>query len=87
MKLLKEELHPDCVILYPSRNCSFQQNGVPSHTSKAIQSDLDEATPGFIKKEDRPPQSSDYNPMGHSVWDSLKKRFNLGEEKSLQKTN
>jgi len=51
MKLLKEKLLPDCITLYPNRHCIFQQDGAPSHSSKATQSYLDEATLRFIKKK------------------------------------
>jgi len=51
MKLLKEGLLSDCVALYSNRDYIFQQHGASSHTSKATQSYLDEATPGLIKKK------------------------------------
>jgi len=47
MKLLKEGLLSDYETLYPNRDCIFEQDGAPSHTSKATQSYRQ-----FVKKKE-----------------------------------
>ena len=50
MKLLDEGLLPDCRRMYPNEDYAFQQDGATSHTSRAIQSYLEDSIPNFIKK-------------------------------------
>ena len=50
MKLLDEELLPDCRRMYPNEDYAFQQDGATSHTGCAIQSYLEDSTLNFIKK-------------------------------------
>ena len=79
MKLLREGLLPDCRKLYPQGDYVFQQDGAPSHTSHMSQAFLEENTPGFIRKDDWPPQSPDLNPMDYSVWNSLSEKVYKGK--------
>lgn len=83
IKLLRENLLPDCRRLYPGDNYIFQQDGAPSHTSKVSQEYLEEATPEFIEKNDWPPQSPDCNPMDYAIWDSLKEKVYQGQREKL----
>ena len=64
--------------MYPQNNFIYQQDGAPSHTSKASQQFLKNATPEFIKKDEWPPQSPDVNPMDYSIWDSLTEKVYKG---------
>ena len=74
IKLLDDNLLPDCRTLYPDNDFIFQQDGALSHTSRITQEHLDANTPEFIGKDDWPPQSSDLNPMDYHVWDSLSEK-------------
>lgn len=78
MKLLDDNLLPDCRRLYPGNDYVFQQDGAPSHTSRVTQAYLEDATPEFIKKDEWPPQSPDCNPMDYAIWDSLKEKVYEG---------
>ena len=71
IKLLDDNLLPDCRTLYPDNDFIFQQDGAPSHTSRITQEHLDANTPEFIEKDDWPHRSPDPNPMDYHVWDSL----------------
>ena len=50
IKLLDDNLLPDCRTLYLDND--FQQDGVPSHTSRITKEHLDANTPEFIGKDD-----------------------------------
>ena len=75
IKLLDDNLLPDCRTLYPDNNFIFQQDGAPSHTSRITQEHLDANTPEFIGKDDWPSQSPDLNPMDYHVSDSSEKVY------------
>ena len=75
IKLLDDNLLPECRTLYPDNDFIFQQDGAPSHTSKITQEHLDANTPEFTGKVDWPPQSPDLNPMDYHVWDSSEKVY------------
>ena len=78
IKLLDDNLLPDCRTLYPVNDFIFQQDGAPSHTSRITQEHLDANTPEFIGKDDWPPKSPDLNPMDYHVWDSLSEKVYEG---------
>ena len=67
INLLHEHLLPDCGTLYPRNDYVFQQDGALSHTSRASQDYLAENMNQFIKKDEWPPQSADYNPMDYAI--------------------
>ncbi|KAI6648130.1 hypothetical protein LOD99_11945 [Oopsacas minuta] len=46
----------------------FQQDGAPVHTSNATHACFRSNTPNFIRKEEWPPYSPDFNPMDYSIW-------------------
>ena len=52
IKLLDDNLLPDCRRLYQKNDFIFQQDGTPSHTSRITQEHLDANTPEFIGKDD-----------------------------------
>ena len=79
INLLHEHLLPDCKTLYPQNDYVFQQDGAPSHTSRASQEYLAENTNQFIKKDEWPPQSADCNPMDYAIWDMLIERVYAGQ--------
>ena len=68
IKLLDDNLLPDCRTLYPDNDFIFQQDGATSHTSRITQEHLNANMPEFIGKDDWPPQSPDLNPMDYQVW-------------------
>ena len=78
IKLLDDNLLPDCRTLYPDNDFIFQQDGTPSHTSRITQEHLDANTPEFIGKDDWTPQSPDLNPMDYHFWDSLSEKVYEG---------
>ena len=78
IKLLDDNLLPDCCMLYPDNDFIFQQDGAASHTSRITEEHLDANTPEFIGKDDWPPQSPDLNPMDYHVWDSLSEKVYEG---------
>ena len=78
IKLLDDNLLPDCRTLYPDNDFVFQQDGVPSHTSRITQEHLGANTPELIGKDDWPPQSPDLNPMDYHVLDSLSEKVYEG---------
>ena len=78
IKLLDDNLLPDCRTLYPDNDFIFQQDGAPSHTGRITQEHLDANTPEFIGKDDWLPQSPDINPMDYHVWDSLLEKVSEG---------
>ena len=78
IKLLDDNLLPECRTLYPDNDFIFQQDGAPSHTSRITQEHPDANTPEFIGKDDWPPQSPDLNPMDYHVWDSLSEKVYEG---------
>ena len=78
IKLLDDNLLPDCRTLYPDNDFIFQQDGSPSHTSRITQEHLDANTPEFNGKDDWPPQSPDLNLMDYHVWDSLSEKVYEG---------
>ena len=67
IKLLDDNLLPDCSTLYPDNDFIFQQDGALSHTSRITQEHLYANTPEFIGKDDWPLQSPDLNPMDYHV--------------------
>lgn len=79
IELLNNQLLPDCRRLFPENNYIFQQDGAPSHTSKASQNYLAASTPEFIQKDEWPPQSPDCNPMDYAIWDCLKEKVYRGK--------
>ena len=78
MKLLDEELLPDCCRMYPNEDYVFQQDGASSHTSRSIHSYLEDSSPSFIKKDERSPQSLHCILMDFNVWDSLSEKVYSG---------
>ena len=66
---LEEKLLPACEELHPS-GFIFQQDGAPSHTSRATQECLARRC-RFISKSEWPPNSPDLNPLDYHVWDAL----------------
>ena len=74
IKLLDNNLLPDCHTLYPDNDFIFQQDGALSYTSRITQEHLDANTPEFIGKDNCPCQSPDLNPMDYNVWDSLSEK-------------
>ena len=76
--LLNKHLFPDCRTLYPQNNNVIQQDGAPSHTSRASPDYLTENTNQFIKKDEWPPQSDDCYPMDYTIWDMLSERVYAG---------
>ena len=78
IKLLDDNLLPDCRTLYPDNDFIFQQDGAPSHTGRITQEHPDANTPEFIGKDDWLPQSPDINPMDYHVWDSLLEKVSEG---------
>lgn len=69
IRLLQENLLPACRKLHPS-GFILQQDGAPSHTSKATQECLARHC-RFIAKSEWPPNSPDLNPLDYHVWDAL----------------
>ena len=78
IKLLDNNLLPDCCTLYPDNDFIFQQDGAPSHPSRIIQEHLDAHTPEFIGNDEWPPQSPDLNQIDYHVWDSLSEKVYEG---------
>ena len=78
IKLLDDNLLPDCHMLYPDNDFIFQQDRAPSHTSRITQEHLDANMPEFIGKDDWPPQSPDLNQMDYHAWDSLSEKVYEG---------
>ena len=76
--MLHKHFLPDCRTLYPQNNYVFQQDGAPSHTSRASPDYLTENTNQFIKNDEWPPQSADCNPMDYAIWDMLSERVYAG---------
>ena len=77
--LLHKHLLPDRRTLYPQNNYVFQQDGAPSHTSRASPDYLTENTNQFIKIDEWPPQSAGCNPMDYAIWDMLSERVYAGQ--------
>ena len=67
MKLLDDNLLPDCRTLDPDNDFVFQQDGAWSRTSRITQEHLDANTPEFIGKDDWPSQSPELNAMDYHV--------------------
>ena len=78
MKLLNEGLLPNCCRMYPNEDYVFQQERATLHTSRAIQSYLEDGISSLIKKDEWLPQSRDGNPMDYNVWDSLVEKVYSG---------
>ena len=70
IKLLDDNLLPDCRTLYPDNDFILQQDGALSHTGRITQEHLDANMPEFIGKDHWPPKSPDLNPKDYHVWDS-----------------
>ena len=83
IKLLDDNLLPDCHTLYPDKDFIFQQDGAPSHTRRITQAHLEANMPEFIGKDDWPPKSLDLNPMDYHVWDSLSENVYEGRSKKF----
>ena len=60
--------------------CFGKMARAPSYTSRVIQAHLEEAAPEFIKKDEWPPQSPDFNPMDYAICirDFLKEKVYRG---------
>ena len=71
---------PDCRTLYLQNNYVFQQDGAPSHTTRARLDYLTEENENqYIKRDESPPQSADCNPMDYAIWDMLIERVYAGQ--------
>ena len=49
----------------------FQQDGAPAHTARVAQDWLLANCPGFIEKDQWPPNSPDLNPLDYHVWGAM----------------
>ena len=49
----------------------FQQDGAPAHTARVTQGWLLTNSPGFIEKDQWPPNSPDLNPLDYHVWGAM----------------
>ena len=67
----------------PQKNYVLQQDGAPSHTSRASHDYLAENTNQFIKQDEWPPQSADCNPMDYATWDMLSESVYAGRRHKL----
>src|SRR6218665_458426 len=64
---LLPELIADCKRLLPA-GFIFQQDGAPAHTAFLAQDWLNLNCPGFIEKDQWPPNSSDLYPLYYHMW-------------------
>jgi len=71
---LLPNLMKDCRHLL-SDNFIFQQDGAPAHTAAVAQDWIQKNCPEFIRKDDRPPNSPDLNPMDYHVWGTMLERY------------
>jgi hypothetical protein len=71
---LLPELITDCKCLLPA-GFIFQQDGAPAHTARLAQGYLSANCPGFIEKDQWPPNSPDLNPMDYHVWGAMLEKF------------
>ena len=77
-----------------NNNFIFQQDGAPAHTSQQAQNWLQQHCPGFIQKEEWPPNSPDLNPLDYFVWSAMlqsyerytPKPMTVGEFKTVLQT-
>lgn len=82
--ILSEVLLPEASRLFPTGNWCFQQDGAPSHTSRATQAWLKAHTPAFITKEEWPAKSPDLNPLDYSIWGILESKVNIKSHTSIE---
>ena len=73
-KTLLPELVQDCRSVLPS-GFIFQQDGVPAHTTKLAHDWIATNCSEFIGKDERPPNSPDFNPLDYHVWGAMFERY------------
>ena len=71
---LLEMMLPEMRILAGGGHVIFQQDEARAHTAKDTVAYLKDNVPGFIEQENWPPNSSDMNPVGCSIWENLPQR-------------
>jgi AraC-like DNA-binding protein len=71
---LLPELTADCKRLLPA-GFIFQQDGAPAHTARLAQDWLRVNCPGFIEKDQWPPNSPDLNPLDYHVWGAMLDKY------------
>lgn len=71
---LLPELIADCKRLLPA-GFIFQQDGAPAHTARLAQDWLNVNCPGFIEKDQWPPNSPDLNPLDYHVWGAMLEKY------------
>jgi hypothetical protein len=71
---LLPELIADCKRLLPA-GFIFQQDGAPAHTARHAQDWLNVNCPGFIEKDQWPPNSPDLNPLDYHVWGAMLEKY------------
>ncbi|CAF1547238.1 unnamed protein product [Rotaria magnacalcarata] len=62
----------------------FQQDGAMPHQHHLTQKWCQENFPSFINKNHWPPNSSDLNPLGYSIWDEFANVIDWNKVKSKQ---
>ena len=53
----------------------FQQDGAPAHFSQLAQEWIGQHCPNFIKKDEWPPNSPDFNPLNYHVWGAMLEKY------------
>lgn len=53
----------------------FQQDGAPSHSSRRAQEFIQQRNPGFISKDEWPPNSPDLNPLDFCIWGAMLEQY------------
>ena len=53
----------------------FQQDGAPAHTARLAQEWLNVTCPGFIEKDQWPPNSPDLNPLDYDEWGAMQEKY------------
>ena len=59
----------------------FQQDGAPAHTARLAQYRLNVNCPGFIEKDQWPPNSPDLNPLACHVWGAMLEKLHKLQRK------
>src|SRR5690349_13425966 len=74
----------DCESLL-SNNVVFQQYGAQAYSSRLAQEWIDQDSPEFIKKNEWPSNSPDFNLLDYHVWGAMLEQYKLFTPKPTNK--
>ena len=68
-----------------SNSFVFQQADASIHSSRLGQEWIEQHSPGFVKKDEWPPNSPDLNPLDYHVWGAMLERYKAFTPKPTNK--